>query len=129
MAVPMIVKIPEPITAPIPSDVRLSHPSDFFSCFSRISESEISRSISFLRKSCAPNRHLPRERAKLYLARSHRATLRQCSKGVGQRHHPTAHCIRPRSHLTKWKVGNADKARKRKGTRIRQKTRESCICF
>ncbi len=28
-----MVKIPEPITAPMPSDVRLSQPSDFFKFF------------------------------------------------------------------------------------------------
>ena len=51
--------MPEPITAPIPSDVKLSQPSDFLSCLSGFSESEISRSIFLVRKSCAPNRHLP----------------------------------------------------------------------
>ena len=64
MAVPTTVKIPEPITAPMPSDVRLSQPSDFLSCFSGCSESEMSWSIFFLRKSCGSNRHLPRERAR-----------------------------------------------------------------
>src|SRR5580692_7367909 len=64
MAVPMIVKIPEPITAPIPSDVKLSQPNDFLSCFSGFSESEINRSIFLVRKSCAPNHHLPVESQK-----------------------------------------------------------------
>jgi hypothetical protein len=54
-----MVKMPEPITAPIPSDVKLTQPSDFLSCLSGFSESEISRSIFLVRKSCAPNRHLP----------------------------------------------------------------------
>src|SRR5215469_10946369 len=59
MAVPMTVKIPEPITAPMPSEVRLIHPSDFFSCFSGFSESEMSLSMLLQRKSCRANRHPP----------------------------------------------------------------------
>src|SRR5215469_4847394 len=59
MAVPMTVKMPEPITAPIPSEVRLSQPSDFLSRFSGRSESEISWSMLLVRKSCGSNRHLP----------------------------------------------------------------------
>src|ERR1700676_3227239 len=59
MAVPITVKIPEPITAPIPSEVRLNHPSDFLSRFSGISESEMSLSMLLVRKSCGSNRHLP----------------------------------------------------------------------
>src|SRR5580700_12277655 len=59
MAVPITVKIPEPITAPIPSEVRLNQPRDFFKRFSGSSESVMSWSMSFLRKSCEPNRHLP----------------------------------------------------------------------
>jgi len=42
IAVPTTVKIPEPITAPMPSDVRLSHPSDFFNRISAFSESDSS---------------------------------------------------------------------------------------
>ena len=42
MAVPTTVKIPDPITAPMPSDVRLSQPSDFFRRISGLSASEIS---------------------------------------------------------------------------------------
>src|SRR5208282_6752904 len=49
MAVPTIVKIPEPMTAPIPSEVRLSQPSDFFRWTSAPSQSEISWSM-FLRR-------------------------------------------------------------------------------
>ena len=60
IAVPTTVKIPEPITAPIPRDVRLSQPRDFLRRFSGFSESEISLSMLFVRKSCEPNRHLPR---------------------------------------------------------------------
>src|ERR1700735_102382 len=59
MAVPITVKIPEPMTAPIPSEVRLSQPRDFFKRFSGSCESVMSWSMSFLRKSCAPNLHLP----------------------------------------------------------------------
>src|SRR6202043_2013903 len=74
MAVPTMVKIPEPITAPMPSEVRLSQPRDFFNRFSGCCESVMSWSISFLRKSCAPNRHLPGVREKLYLVPWIRAT-------------------------------------------------------
>src|SRR6267142_6153428 len=59
IAVPTTVKIPDPITAPIPSDVRLSHPSDFFSRFSGLSASEMSWSMLLVRKNCGSNRHLP----------------------------------------------------------------------
>lgn len=59
IAVPITVKMPEPITAPMPSDVRLNQPSDFFSLFSGFSESEMSRSMLFVRKSCESNHHLP----------------------------------------------------------------------
>lgn len=59
IAVPITVNMPEPITAPMPSDVRLSQPSDFLSLFSGFSESEMSRSMLFVRKSCESNRHLP----------------------------------------------------------------------
>src|SRR5258708_32365516 len=45
IAVPTTVKIPEPITAPMPSDVRLSHPSDFFNRISAFSESDSSWSM------------------------------------------------------------------------------------
>ena len=59
IAVPTTVKMPEPITAPIPSDVRLSQPSDFLRRFSGFSESEISRSMLLQRKSWDSNRHRP----------------------------------------------------------------------
>ena len=42
IAVPTIVKIPDPITAPMPSEVRLSQPSDFFRRISGLSASEMS---------------------------------------------------------------------------------------
>jgi hypothetical protein len=74
IAVPITVKIPEPITAPMPSDVKLTAPSDFFSRLSGSCESEISLSMSLVRKICAPNRHLPCERKKLYNATRLRAT-------------------------------------------------------
>ena len=60
MAVPTTVKIPEPITALMPSAVRLTQPSDFFSRRSGSSESAMSRSMLLVRKSCEPNLHLPR---------------------------------------------------------------------
>ena len=45
MAVPMTVKMPEPITAPMPSAVSDQGPSDFFSACSGSSESRISLSM------------------------------------------------------------------------------------
>jgi hypothetical protein len=45
MAVPMTVKMPEPMTAPMPSAVRDQGPSDFLSAFSGSSESRISLSM------------------------------------------------------------------------------------
>jgi len=50
MAVPMTVKIPDPMTAPMPSAVSETGPSVFFSAFSGSSESEISLSIDLVRK-------------------------------------------------------------------------------
>src|SRR6266567_2464887 len=61
MAVPMIVKMPEPMTAPIPSEVRLSQPRDFFNRTSAFSESDMSWSIPLQRKSCEAT-HLLRSR-------------------------------------------------------------------
>ena len=75
IAVPITVKIPEPITAPMPSDVKLTAPSDFFSRLSGSCESEISLSMSLVRKICAPNRHLPLQEKKLYNASRLRATV------------------------------------------------------
>jgi hypothetical protein len=54
----MIVKIPEPITAPIPSEVKLNHPSDFFNRTSAFSESDSSWSILLQRNSGDPTRAL-----------------------------------------------------------------------
>ena len=51
MAVPITVKMPEPMTAPIPSAVSDHGPRDFFSRCSGCSESEISLSMDFLAKS------------------------------------------------------------------------------
>ncbi|MFP5277233.1 MAG: hypothetical protein ACLGPM_08955 [Acidobacteriota bacterium] len=51
MAVPMTVKIPEPMTAPMPSEVSDHGPSDFFSDCSGISESRSSLSIDLRAKS------------------------------------------------------------------------------
>src|ERR1700752_1139316 len=59
MAVPTTVKIPEPMTAPIPSEVRLSQPSDFFNRRSGSSASEINWSMFLTRKSVELNRHHP----------------------------------------------------------------------
>src|SRR5260221_13970024 len=50
MAVPTIVKIPEPMTAPMPREVRLSQPKDFFNRNSAPSQSEISWSMFLRRK-------------------------------------------------------------------------------
>src|SRR6267142_3418867 len=51
MAVPTMVKIPEPMTAPMPREVRLSQPKDFFNRNSAPSQSEISWSMFLRRKS------------------------------------------------------------------------------
>src|SRR6266496_59155 len=51
IAVPITVKIPEPITAPMPRAVRETGPSVFFSLRSGSSESEISLSIDLQQKS------------------------------------------------------------------------------
>ena len=64
IAVPTMVKIPEPITAPIPRDVRLSQPSDFFNRTSAFSESDNSWSMPLQRKRGVATRTLrshPRE--------------------------------------------------------------------
>src|SRR5258708_21938172 len=53
------VKIPEPMTAPIPREVRLNHPSDFFNRRSGSSASEISWSMFLTRNSPEPTRHHP----------------------------------------------------------------------
>ena len=50
MAVPMTVKMPLPITAPIPSAVRLHGPNVRLSFFSGSSEDAISASILIFRK-------------------------------------------------------------------------------
>src|SRR6266851_7670325 len=63
MAVPMMVKMPEPMTAPIPSDVRLSHPRDFFNRTSAFSESDSSWSILLQQKSSDPTHALRSIRA------------------------------------------------------------------
>src|SRR5215470_4615390 len=47
-----MVKIPEPMTAPMPSEVRLRQPRDFFNRISAFSESANSWSILLQRKSC-----------------------------------------------------------------------------
>src|SRR5579863_8156486 len=50
-AVPVTVKIPEPITAPIPSAIKLHTPSDFLRHLSGSSDAAISASILLVRKS------------------------------------------------------------------------------
>src|SRR5271163_4862986 len=52
MAVPMTVKIPEPITAPMPRAVSDTGPSVFFSLRSGFSESEISLSMDLQQNAC-----------------------------------------------------------------------------
>jgi len=52
IAVPMTVKIPEPMTAPIPSAVSETGPSVFFSAVSGRSLSVMSLSIDFVAKIC-----------------------------------------------------------------------------
>src|SRR5580692_10711992 len=52
MAVPTTVKMPEPITAPIPGEVRLIQPRDFFNFTLAFSESLKSWSISLHWNSC-----------------------------------------------------------------------------
>ena len=52
MATPITVKMPEPMTAPIPSAVRDTGPSVFFNACSGRSDSEISLSIDLVRKIC-----------------------------------------------------------------------------
>jgi hypothetical protein len=52
MAVPMTVKMPEPMTAPIPRAVSEMGPSDFFNACSAHSESLISLSMDLRAKSC-----------------------------------------------------------------------------
>lgn len=59
MAVPITVKIPEPMTAPIPSAVSDHGPRVFFSRFPGSSDSEISLSIDLHAKSWFARRVLP----------------------------------------------------------------------
>src|SRR5262249_52380682 len=50
MAVPTMVKMPEPMTAPMPSEVRLNQPRDFLRRSSAPSQSEMSLSMFLRRK-------------------------------------------------------------------------------
>ena len=52
MAVPMTVKMPEPMTAPTPRAVRLSGPRVFLRACSGCSESEMSLSMDLVAKIC-----------------------------------------------------------------------------
>src|SRR6266496_743606 len=56
MAVPTTVKIPDPITAPIPRAVRDTGPRVFLSFLSGSSESEISLSMDLQQSSWLPDR-------------------------------------------------------------------------
>src|SRR3984957_20374480 len=51
-AVPVRIKMPDPIMAPMPSAVSDQGPSDLLSRFSGFSESEISLSIDLQQKTC-----------------------------------------------------------------------------
>src|SRR5882762_778896 len=53
-----MVKMPDPMTAPMPSEVKLSHPRDFFNRTSAFSESDMSWSIPLQRKSSDPTHAL-----------------------------------------------------------------------
>jgi len=59
MAVPMTVKIPEPMTAPMPSAVSDHGPSVFFSRCSGSSDSEISLSMDLHANSWVASVSLP----------------------------------------------------------------------
>jgi hypothetical protein len=52
IAVPITVKMPDPMTAPMPSAVSDTGPSDFFSAVSGCSLSAISLSMDFVAKIC-----------------------------------------------------------------------------
>ena len=52
IATPMTVKMPDPMTAPMPSAVNDTGPSVFFNACSGLSDSEISLSIDFVAKIC-----------------------------------------------------------------------------
>ena len=52
IAVPMTVKMPEPITAPMPSAVSDKGPSDFFRLWAGSSDSRISLSMDLVAKIC-----------------------------------------------------------------------------
>jgi hypothetical protein len=52
MATPITVKIPDPMTAPMPSAVKETGPSVFFNACSGLSDSEISLSIDLVRNIC-----------------------------------------------------------------------------
>src|SRR5690348_8904323 len=76
MAVPTTVNIPEPMTAPIPREVRLSQPSDFFNRRSGSSASEISLSMFLTRNSPESTRHHP---TVMRIEERGDCTLRGCS--------------------------------------------------
>ena len=59
IATPITVKIPDPITAPIPNAVRETGPSVFFNACSGLSDSEISLSIDLVRKICLASELAP----------------------------------------------------------------------
>ena len=55
MAVPITVKMPEPMTAPMPSAVSETGPSVFFKLCSGRSASEMSLSMDFVAKTWVPS--------------------------------------------------------------------------
>ena len=64
IAVPITVKMPDPMTAPMPSAVNETGPSVFFNACSGLSDSEISLSIDLVRKD------LPGQRARSCLQKN-----------------------------------------------------------
>src|SRR5260370_16570435 len=106
MYVPTMVKIPEPITAPIPNDVRVNHPRDFFNRTSAFSESDSSWSIFLQRKSCDPTHALRSRPAKTARTKSPGAVLRSESEPQ----FTPRRCIAqpPRDHSSRIHTGSSD---------------------
>ena len=67
MAVPMTVKMPEPMTAPMPRAVSETGPSVFFNACSGRSDSAISLSMDFVRKICLASALAPEKSSYLRL--------------------------------------------------------------
>jgi hypothetical protein len=62
MAVPITVKIPEPMTAPMPSAVSETGPRVFFRACSGSSDSAISLSMDLVAKICRASARAPQSR-------------------------------------------------------------------